>query len=39
MKENYETPKMELVEFDTEDIITASGLNPETPLDPTNSDI
>ena len=25
MKERYETPEMEIVEFETEDIITASG--------------
>ena len=25
MKEGYETPEMEVVEFETEDIITASG--------------
>lgn len=34
MKENYETPEMELVEFDTEDIITASSPSVETDLDP-----
>lgn len=38
MKEIYETPEMELVEFDTEDIITASG-DPETPFDPANPNI
>ena len=27
MKEIYETPKMEIVEFETEDIITTSGGN------------
>ena len=27
MKEVYETPEMEVVEFETEDIITASGNN------------
>lgn len=26
MKERYETPEMEIVEFETEDIITASGV-------------
>ena len=26
MKERYEAPEMEIVEFDTEDIITTSGL-------------
>lgn len=25
MKERYETPEMEIVEFETEDIITSSG--------------
>ena len=30
MKERYETPEMEIVEFETEDIITTSGIdNPE----------
>ena len=27
MKERYETPEMEIVEFETEDIITTSGGN------------
>lgn len=27
MKERYETPEMEIVEFETEDIITTSGEN------------
>ena len=27
MKERYETPEMEIVEFETEDIITTSGNN------------
>ena len=27
MKERYETPEMEIVEFETEDIMTASGGN------------
>ena len=31
MKERYETPEMEIVEFETEDIITTSG-DPETPF-------
>ena len=31
MKERYETPEMEIVEFETEDIITTSG-EPETPF-------
>ena len=31
MKERYETPEMEIVEFETEDIITTSG---ETPIEP-----
>lgn len=35
MKERYETPEMEIVEFETEDIITASGIdNPELPFVP-----
>ena len=29
MKEVYETPEMEVVEFETEDIITASNALPE----------
>ena len=29
MKERYETPEMEIVEFETEDIITASGGNDD----------
>ena len=29
MKEIYETPEMEVVEFETEDIITASGDNTD----------
>ena len=33
MKERYETPEMEIVEFETEDIITTSG-DPETPFVP-----
>ncbi len=33
MKERYETPEMEIVEFETEDIITTSGA-PETPFVP-----
>ncbi len=32
MKERYETPEMEIVEFETEDIITTS--DPETPFVP-----
>ena len=31
MKERNETPEMEIVEFETEDIITTSG---ETPIEP-----
>ena len=27
MKERYETPKMEIVEFETEDVITTSGID------------
>lgn len=34
MKEVYETPEMEVVEFDTEDIITTSGEPGETPFVP-----
>ncbi len=33
MKERYETPEMEIVKFETEDIITASNV-PETPFVP-----
>lgn len=29
MKERYETPEMEIVEFETEDIITTSGVSTE----------
>lgn len=29
MKERYETPEMEIVEFETEDIITTSGGSTE----------
>ena len=32
MKEVYETPEMEVVEFETEDIITASNALPEIGL-------
>ena len=33
MKERYETPEMEIVEFETEDIITASVNDlPEMPI-------
>lgn len=34
MKEVYETPEMEVVEFETEDIITASGDTPFVPAEP-----
>lgn len=34
-KENYEAAEMELITFETEDVITASPFNPETPEDPT----
>ena len=36
MKEIYETPEMEIVEFETEDVITASGGGRviDTPFDP-----
>ena len=35
MKDVYETPEMEVVEFETEDIITASGNDlPEIPIVP-----
>ena len=33
MKERYEVPEMEIVEFETEYIITTSG-DPETPFVP-----
>ncbi len=33
MKEVYETPEMEVVEFETEDIITASGELPFVPAE------
>ena len=32
MKERYETPEMEIVEFETEDIITTSGVQDENAL-------
>ncbi len=32
MKERYETPEMEIVEFETEDIITASNELPTVPI-------
>lgn len=32
MKERYEEPKMEIVEFETEDIITASNDTPTAPI-------
>ena len=43
MKEVYTRPEMEIVEFETEDIITASGGNsgvatPETPIVPFSAD-
>lgn len=32
-KENYEIPEMEIIEFEDEDVITTSGLDPwETPI-------
>ena len=35
MKARYDTPEMEIVEFETEDIITTSGIdNPELPFVP-----
>ena len=36
MKEIYETPEMEIVEFETEDVITASGGGGaiDTPFEP-----
>lgn len=37
MKEKYETPEMEIVEFETEDVITASGLG-DTPFVPAESE-
>lgn len=33
MKERYEVPKMEIVEFERDDIITTSG-EPEVPMVP-----
>lgn len=32
MKDVYETPELEIILFDTEDVITTSG--PEAPIDP-----
>lgn len=34
MKERYETPEMEIVEFETEDIITTSGVTEPNALPP-----
>lgn len=34
MKEKYTAPEMEVVEFETEDIITTSGIGGETPIVP-----
>lgn len=34
MKEIYETPEMEVVEFETEDVITTSGGGIDTPFEP-----
>ena len=34
MKEKYETPEMEVVEFEAEDIITTSGMGGETDFVP-----
>lgn len=38
MKEIYETPEMEIIEFETEDVITASvgGGVIDTPFEPVN---
>ena len=37
MKEIYETPEMEIIEFETEDVITASGGGViDTPVEPVN---
>ena len=33
MKERYETPEMEIVEFETEDIITGSNDLPQVGMD------
>jgi len=35
MKERYETPEMEIVEFETEDIIITSGETPFAPFSET----
>lgn len=34
MKEKYTAPEMEVVEFETEDIITTSGETPIVPVEP-----
>lgn len=34
MKEVYETPKMEIVKFETEDVITTSGTSNDLPTIP-----
>lgn len=34
MKEKYTAPEMEVVEFETEDIITTSGETPIVPAEP-----
>ena len=37
MKDIYETPEMEIVEFETEDVITTSGGEGiDTPFEPVN---
>jgi hypothetical protein len=38
MKEIYETPEMEVVEFETEDVITTSGIG-DTPFVPVDDEI
>lgn len=38
MKESYEQAKIEIVEFETEDIITTSG-EYDTPFEPINEDV
>ena len=34
MKKIYETPEMEVIAFDSEDVITTSGLENESPMIP-----
>lgn len=39
MKEKYETPVMEIIAFDSEDIVRTSGIYPGTDPDVPNTDV